>query len=141
VLQSSMVFLNDKSTLGEANPIKPKSLIHKMAGRSLIRDLEESRSEFHAKKRSYKDIRGEIGRLGILYQLTSSETSFLAIDYEGSVTFPEIAFAYGESGVRGDSFLYRGPFCAMEDHGKKKLIEMYKSFVFPCLSILLWCWM
>lgn len=95
VLRSSMLFLNHDSNLGGSDEtgdirITSSDMIHKMAGRSLIRDLEEGRSKLHAEERSEEEIRAEIVRLGLLYQLASSETSFLAIDDgEPLVTSPQ----------------------------------------------------
>ena len=102
VPQSLMIVLNDNesdedsnatttanttfSTMTTFSPTATKrNMIHKMAGRSLIRDLEEGRSKFHALEKSSEEIRAEIVRLGLLYQIASSETSFLAIDEEGPV--------------------------------------------------------
>jgi len=59
------------------------NLIHKMACRSLIRDLEEGASKFHEEGYSENDIDAEIIRLGLLYQIASSQTSFVAIDNYG----------------------------------------------------------
>jgi len=132
VVQSSMVFLNDDSNLGGTDPITSSSLIHKMAGRSLIRDLEEGRSKFHAEERSYQEIRDEIVRLGILYQLPSSETSFLAIDDGESVVSPEVAF---ETDDAGRAFANGGT-----SHGRN-FYEMFVSFMLPILGVLLWLWM
>lgn len=83
VSRSSMVFLqDDSSSTNNSTLLETDSLIHKMAARSLIRDLEEGRSKWHAQSKSTEEIRDEIVRLGLLYQLASSETSFLAIDKE-----------------------------------------------------------
>ena len=52
--------------------------IHTLAARRLIRDLEEGDVKG---KRSETDQRKEIVRLGEYYQLASSHTSFVAVDY------------------------------------------------------------
>ena len=52
--------------------------IHTLAARRLIRDLEEGDAKG---KRSETDQRKEIVELGEYYQLASSQTSFVAVDY------------------------------------------------------------
>eukprot|EP00586_Coscinodiscus_wailesii_P000543 CAMPEP_0172479762 /NCGR_PEP_ID=MMETSP1066-20121228/4557_1 /TAXON_ID=671091 /ORGANISM="Coscinodiscus wailesii, Strain CCMP2513" /LENGTH=695 /DNA_ID=CAMNT_0013240519 /DNA_START=67 /DNA_END=2154 /DNA_ORIENTATION=+ len=60
--------------------VKESTLIHKMAVRSLIRDLEEGTSKLHADGATNEDIREQIVHLGVKYQIASSETSFIAVD-------------------------------------------------------------
>eukprot|EP00588_Corethron_pennatum_P016065 CAMPEP_0194304156 /NCGR_PEP_ID=MMETSP0171-20130528/1942_1 /TAXON_ID=218684 /ORGANISM="Corethron pennatum, Strain L29A3" /LENGTH=788 /DNA_ID=CAMNT_0039055323 /DNA_START=383 /DNA_END=2749 /DNA_ORIENTATION=- len=61
-------------------------IIHKMAARTMIRDLEEGGSRFslnQIKKAEFKvqnQVNKEIVRLGVKYQIASSQTSFIAID-------------------------------------------------------------
>jgi len=59
------------------------NLIHKMACRSMIRDLEEGGSKFHYEDSLESEIKTEIIRLGLLYQIASSQTSFVAVDNYG----------------------------------------------------------
>ena len=83
-------------------------MVHKMAGRSLIRDLEEGRSILHAQEKSRDEIRAEIVRLGLLYQLASSETSFLAVDDgETLATMENLEDETTASGDRGGGMLER----------------------------------
>lgn len=67
----------------QSNGIDDSDLIHKIACRSLIRDLEERSSKLHEEGSSEDDIKKEIVRLGLKYQIASSETSFVAVDNEG----------------------------------------------------------
>ena len=60
------------------------NLIHKMACRSLIRDLEEGGSALHFQNgTTIDDVNNEIVRLGLKYQIVSSQTSFVAVDNTG----------------------------------------------------------
>jgi len=80
-------------------------LIHKIACRSLIRDLEEGGSALHEMSASDEDIRKEIVRLGLKYQIASSETSFVAVDSEGWIE----ANGYAENsddGTAGQQFIF-----------------------------------
>jgi len=52
-------------------------LLHKMACKSLIRDLEDGA---HDENLSEDEVKGEIVLLGEKYQIASSETSFVAVD-------------------------------------------------------------
>jgi len=71
-------------TSKEASDDVENNLIHKMACRSLIRDLEEGESKLHLKGiSSQENIEREIARLGIKYEIASSQTSFIAVDNEG----------------------------------------------------------
>jgi len=61
-------------------------IIHKMAARTMIRDLEEGGSRFSlnqinkAEFEVQNQINEEIVRLGVKYQIASSQTSFIAVD-------------------------------------------------------------
>eukprot|EP00122_Pirum_gemmata_P006481 Pgem_evm1s5926 len=59
-------------------------LIHKMAARSMIRDLEEKSSYMHLNRAYFtltnEDVKKEIERLGCLFSLVSKHTSFIAVD-------------------------------------------------------------
>jgi len=63
-----------------------QDLIPKMAAREAIRDLEEGRSILSLSEDNSggdREIRNEIIRIGVKYQITSSETTFVAIDNQG----------------------------------------------------------
>jgi len=78
---------------------KESEVIHKMTARELIRDLEEGRSEFHnAKCRSqFSQVSQEIVRVGVKYQISSSQTSFVAIDNEEDLHTTSSPAALNES--------------------------------------------
>ena len=57
------------------------AIIGPMGAREAIQDLEEDRSELHSSEMPDEAaIKNEIIDLGVKYQITSSETSFVAID-------------------------------------------------------------
>jgi hypothetical protein len=57
------------------------AIVGPMGAREAIRDLEEDRSELHSSEMPDEAaIKNEIIDLGVKYQITSSETSFIAID-------------------------------------------------------------
>lgn len=59
-------------------------VIAKMGAREAIRDLEEGRSVFHTESNPDSEaIKNEIIEIGVRYQITSSETTFIAIDNFG----------------------------------------------------------
>jgi len=63
-----------------------QDLIPKMAAREAIRDLEEGRSILSLSEDDNSgngEITNEIIRIGVKYQITSSETTFVAIDNQG----------------------------------------------------------
>jgi len=75
----------DVSSIIAKDSEKQSSLIQKIAARSLIRDLDEGRSELHYNEKwSSEDIEEEIVRLGVKYQIASSKTSFIAVDNQES---------------------------------------------------------
>lgn len=56
------------------------NMIHKMAARALISDLEDGGSKLQETEANYDEIRNKIVEIGLKYQLPSSETSFIAVD-------------------------------------------------------------
>uniref|UniRef100_A0A7S1BSN3 VIT domain-containing protein n=1 Tax=Corethron hystrix TaxID=216773 RepID=A0A7S1BSN3_9STRA len=56
------------------------NMIHKMAARALISDLEDGGSKMQETEANYDEIRNKIVEIGLKYQLPSSETSFIAVD-------------------------------------------------------------
>ena len=59
------------------------AIVGPMGAREAIRDLEEDRSELHSSEMTDEGaIKNEIIDLGVMYQITSSETSFIAINNE-----------------------------------------------------------
>ena len=57
------------------------AIVGPMGAREAIQDLEEDRSELHSSEMPDEAaIKNEIINLGVKYQITSSETSFVAID-------------------------------------------------------------
>ena len=61
-------------------------VLHTMAARELIRDLEEGRSFMHSKGRpSEAEVSHEIVRLGVKYALTSTKTSYVAVQQSPKV--------------------------------------------------------
>ena len=52
-------------------------ILHKIASKSLIQDLEDGA---HNSDLSDEEVKDEIIRLGVEYQIASSETSFVAVD-------------------------------------------------------------
>jgi len=88
-LPPQVVILADSPTgpLRMEIPVEPErtitgNLLHTMAARSMIRDLEEGRSWLQQTgySRSSTEVRNEVVRLGTTYQLVSSRTSFVAVD-------------------------------------------------------------
>lgn len=69
-----------------------EDLVHKITCRTLIRDLEEGGSILHEKDATREEIREEIVRLGVKYQIASSETSFVAVDNKGWTESSELGF-------------------------------------------------
>jgi Vault protein inter-alpha-trypsin domain/Hint module/von Willebrand factor type A domain len=72
-------------TFIQANAVLETDIIHKLAAREQIRDLEEKRSPLHANGavRLASTVKAEIVRIGVKYQIISTETSFVAIDNLG----------------------------------------------------------
>ena len=65
-------------------PNKPFPFVGPMAAREAIRDLEDDMSVFHSKETiNEQAVKNEIIRIGVKYQISSSETSFVAIDNRG----------------------------------------------------------
>lgn len=64
--------------------------IHKLASRAMIRDLEEGRSSSSDLDASDEDVAQEIVRLGVKYQLASTETSFVAVDNQNWTGFIDV---------------------------------------------------
>jgi hypothetical protein len=79
-------------------------MIHKLAARELIRDLEEGRSWMHANgnKPNAQDVKDEILEVALEHQILSSETSFVAID-EGGKTVGVTEKGSGDSNGGGNS--------------------------------------
>jgi hypothetical protein len=69
----------------QTSTIFESAVIHRMAAREQIRDLEEGRSPLHAggAEPSESEVKDEIVRISVKYQILSSETSFVAIDNFG----------------------------------------------------------
>jgi hypothetical protein len=66
------------------------STVQRLAARELIRDLEEGRSALHQDSAtSSAAVQDEIRRLGLQYTLTSSETSFVAVDPVTGAVLPK----------------------------------------------------
>eukprot|EP00053_Salpingoeca_punica_P017619 m.170225 g.170225 ORF g.170225 m.170225 type:complete len:908 (+) comp17248_c0_seq19:138-2861(+) len=83
-------------------------VLHTLAARELIRDLEEGRSFMHKDGAAAHEsaVKAEIVRLGVTYKLTSSQTSFVAVEpgtktvvplYYGPVVFAAPAVVYASS--------------------------------------------
>ena len=66
--------------------LRDSTVVHTLAARKLIRDLEDGTSYMHAGKTAPTDdqIRDEIVRLGLTYNLASSHTSFVAVQQPGN---------------------------------------------------------
>lgn len=74
--------------------------VHIMAARELIRDLEEARSWLHSDgEPDSETVRDEIVSLGLEYQVSSSETSFVAINEDDE---PISSFEDGGEGTQED---------------------------------------
>ena len=110
-------------------------MVHKMAGRSLIRDLEEGRSIFRAQEKSQEEIRAEIVHLGLLYQLASSETSFLAVDDgEALVTMENFEGETIDAGPTMADTSWGGDRCvATLERRKSSLLIAYVLVLFSTL--------
>lgn len=69
----------------QTSSVFESDVIHKIAAREMIRDLEEGRSSLHENQNepSEAELEEEIVTIGIKYQIISSETSFVAVDNEG----------------------------------------------------------
>lgn len=102
-IQTSVVFETD--------------VIHKIAARELIRDLEEGRSSLHDNGAEPSDsvLKDQLVMLGVKYQIASSETSFVAIDNFGwtavTATAKEVdegPSTGGGGGSSGAAFCFSG---------------------------------
>ena len=102
-------------TNGSNDTVRESTLIHKMAVRSLIRDLEEGTSKLHADGATNEDIRKQIVHLGVKYQIASSETSFIAVDnfnWTGAApTAMDYTTPYGRAGYVGVGLLSISWYC------------------------------
>ena len=69
----------------QTSSVFESDIIHKMAAREMIRDLEEGRSPLHDDENEPSDaeVEEKIVAIGVKYQIISSETSFVAVDNEG----------------------------------------------------------
>jgi len=79
--------IDDGSNLSWTLPLKQQKgdIIRRFAAFSLIRDLQEGRSLEHAQNVSEDQIKTEIIKLGVEYQLATKYTSFVAVEeYEDS---------------------------------------------------------
>jgi len=121
-------------------PASPKpGIIHKMAARAMIRDLEEGgsslslsdvdRDEYEVTNRINK----EIARLGTKYQIASSQTSFIAVDNLKWFKMPD--FLRNANDIPATSqanlvFAQASPMFRAQSgmaHGRKKMARAYKT--------------
>jgi uncharacterized protein YegL len=91
----SKVMTYQAATFIQANAILESDVIHKLAAREQIRDLEEKRSPLHANGATplASTVKAEIVRIGVKYQILSTETSFVAIDNLGWTGLTKVAAA------------------------------------------------
>jgi hypothetical protein len=76
------LLIQSASFVSSSTLVENQRIVGPMGAREAIRDLEEERSKFHSGEGVVDDtaVKDEIIRLGVKFQITSSETSFIAID-------------------------------------------------------------
>lgn len=79
---SASVYRVEREDFVSLSEMFSSTVIHPLAARELIRDLEEGRSSLHLDESSppsESDVEAEIVRLGVEYQIASTYTSFVAV--------------------------------------------------------------
>eukprot|EP00294_Goniomonas_avonlea_P013028 CAMPEP_0114548258 /NCGR_PEP_ID=MMETSP0114-20121206/4886_1 /TAXON_ID=31324 /ORGANISM="Goniomonas sp, Strain m" /LENGTH=678 /DNA_ID=CAMNT_0001732837 /DNA_START=15 /DNA_END=2048 /DNA_ORIENTATION=- len=75
----------------EAAEVYHGDVVHRLAARTLIRDLEEGASHLHragARMPTDSEVKAEVVRLGVAFNLASKHTSFVAVDPAAPVAPP-----------------------------------------------------
>jgi Hint module/Vault protein inter-alpha-trypsin domain/von Willebrand factor type A domain len=110
-------------------PNNPVPFVGPMAAREAIRDLEDDMSALHSKESINEEaVKNEIIRIGVKYQIASTETSFIAIDNQGWTsisTAPGSAPPVGGGGGIGIGFCFSGDNMVLtKDYGYVKMANI-----------------